>query len=73
MHEASWQTLGVSDQRRKALLSGGAVISLFVLLYVAWGISALTGGDLVARNVSVEGVALGGLDEDDVEEKAAGR
>lgn len=33
---------------------------------MAWGISALTGGDLVARNVSVEGVALGGLDEDDV-------
>lgn len=56
----------MSDQRRKALLTGGAIISLFVLLYVAWGISALTGGDLVARNVSVDGVAIGGLDEDDV-------
>lgn len=56
----------MADQRRKALLAGGAVITLVVLLYVAWGISALTGGDLVARNVSVDGVALGGLDEDDV-------
>lgn len=37
-----------------------------MLVYVAWGISALTGGDLVARNVSVDGVALGGLDEADV-------
>ncbi len=66
MQKAAWQTLSVSDQRRKALLSGGAVITLFVLLYVAWGISALTGGDLVARNVSVDGVALAGLDEADV-------
>lgn len=56
----------MSDQRRKALLAGGAVITLFVLLYVSWGISALTGGELVARNVSVEGVAIGGLDEADV-------
>lgn len=66
MNDGSWHTLWVSDQRRKALLTGGAIISLFVLLYVAWGISALTGGDLVARNVSVEGVAIGGLDEEDV-------
>lgn len=56
----------MSDQRRKALLAGGAVITCFVLLYVAWGISALTGGDLVARHVSVDGVAIGGLDEADV-------
>lgn len=56
----------MSDQRRQALIAGGVVITLFVLLYVAWGIAALTGGDLVARNVSVDGVALGGLDEADV-------
>ena len=61
----------MSDQRRKALLAGGAVTTLFVLLYVAWGISALTGGDLVARNVSVDGVALGGLDEGDVRSVAS--
>ena len=61
-----WQTQWVSDQRRKALLAGGAVITLFVLLYVAWGVSALAGGPRVARGVTVEGVALGGLDEDDV-------
>lgn len=61
----------MSDQRRKALLAGGVVITLFVLLYVAWGVSALTGGDLVARNVSVDGVALGGLDEADVRSVAS--
>lgn len=60
-------SLFVSDQRRKALIAAGVPLTLLLLLYVAWGISALVSGDQVARNVSAAGVELGGLDEADVE------
>ena len=53
------------------MLAGGVPLGLFVLLVAAWGIDSAVSGDRVIRNVSVDGVALGGLSAVDVQAVAA--
>ena len=53
------------------MMLAGAPLALLLFIVAAWGIDSAVSGDRVVRNVSAQGVSLGGLDRNDLDAAAA--
>ncbi len=60
-----------NPRRRMMLIAGGVPLAMLLLLVAAWGIDTAVSGDRVVRNVTAQGVSLGGLDRNDIDAAAA--
>ncbi len=61
----------VFSSRRKLIVGASVPLVLLAVLFVAWGVDSAVQGDRVARNVTADGVAIGGLDEADLDAVAS--